>query len=91
MSTDESTFEVGATCERIGCWATFVTTAGRGRPRRYCSDECRRQADVDRTRCVARIDRLEELLRRERHLFAAMGGPDPTSSDAQSDASAAVD
>lgn len=65
--------EAGAVCERIGCWHTFVVTLGRGRPRRYCSDDCRRQADTDRKRCVARIERLRELLRREEHLLAAMG------------------
>lgn len=66
-------FTIGSTCERVGCWSTFVVTLGRGRPRRYCSDECRRQADTDRKRCVARVERLRELLRREEHLLAAMG------------------
>lgn len=69
----DDAIEAGSVCERIGCWQTFVVTLGRGRPRRYCSDECRRQADADRKRCAARVERLRDLLRREEHLLAAMG------------------
>lgn len=73
LATDDDA-RVGTVCERIGCWATFVINLGRGRTRRYCTDECRRQADTDRKRCLARIAQLEEQLRREQHLLAAMGG-----------------
>ena len=69
--------EVDAICERIGCRNGFTINLGRGRPRRYCCDECRRDADTDRKRCVARIERMRELLRREEHLLAAMGEPIP--------------
>lgn len=75
MGDHEVTLDhAGACCERFGCWNTFIVTLGRGRPKRYCSEDCRRQADVERKRCVARIELLEKQLTRERHILAAMGG-----------------
>jgi hypothetical protein len=49
------------------CSAEFpATTAGRGRPSLYCSDECRRRADVDRKRGKrSTIDaRIQSILQR---------------------------
>lgn len=80
--------EAGAICERVGCWNGFIVTLGRGRPKRFCSDECRRAADNDRRRCIAQIARLETALRRERHLLAAMN--DDGDAEARSDAEASV-
>lgn len=62
-------------CLRVTCWNIFFVEPGPGRPRRYCSDECRRRADTDRKRCLARIEQLRDQLRREEHLLAAMTEP----------------
>jgi hypothetical protein len=62
-------------CRLPACWA-LCEQPGRGRPRRYCSDEHRREADLMRTRTVARLAHLREMIRRDEHLLAALGGND---------------
>lgn len=64
------------TCGLPGCWALYEQIEGRGRPRRYCSDEHRRQADTMRKRTVARLALLRDQMRRDEHLLAALGGED---------------
>lgn len=61
-------------CHLPGCWALIDQPSGPGRPRRYCSDEHRREADTMRKRTVARLTHLREQIRRDEHLLAALGG-----------------
>lgn len=61
-------------CELPGCWALVERTPGAGRPRRYCTEEHRREADTMRKRVVARLASLREQIRRDEHLLAALGG-----------------
>lgn len=63
-------------CALPGCWAVYAQTEGPGRPRRYCSDEHRREADTMRKRTVARLGLLRDQVRRDEHLLAALGGED---------------
>jgi len=63
-----------ATCGLPGCWSLFEQTEGRGRPRRYCSEEHRRAADTMRKRTLARLDLMRDAVRRDEHLLAALGG-----------------
>lgn len=63
-------------CALPGCWALCPQPEGAGRPRRYCSDEHRREADTMRKRTVARLNLLRDQVRRDEHLLAALGGED---------------
>lgn len=63
-------------CARPSCGRMILPTEGPGRPRRYCSDACRRAADrairIARSREALALDQL----RRARHTLAAHGaGP----------------
>jgi hypothetical protein len=73
-------------CGLPGCWAIYEQTQGAGRPRRYCSDEHRREAETMRKRTVARLTRLRDQVRRDEHLLAALGGdPDADVDDTTED------
>lgn len=63
-------------CGLPGCWELIERTPGRGRPRVYCSDEHRRQADAMRKATEARLSHMREQVRRDEHLLAALGGGD---------------
>lgn len=65
-------------CALVGCWAVIENHPGRGRRRRYCTDDHRREADTMRKRALARVEHLTALLDRERHLLAALGGDSHT-------------
>lgn len=60
-------------CALPGCWVVFEHHDGPGRPRRYCCDDHRREADTMRKRTVARLALLREQVRRDEHLLAALG------------------
>ena len=64
--------EVSVPCARPACRTPFLTNlGGRGRPRLYCSTECRRAAQLEREAAAARVAHLEDQLRRERHYLAS--------------------
>jgi len=60
-------------CARPRCRALFVPDDGKGRRQRYCSAECRRAADTERKRVIARIASLERSLRLARLDLAVFG------------------
>jgi hypothetical protein len=47
VTTDGSDDEVVGYCPRPKCRKEFRQVVGRGRPRTYCSDECRRLAEAE--------------------------------------------
>lgn len=61
-------------CALPGCWALCEQSTAAGRPRLYCTDEHRREADTMRRRVVARLAAMREQIRRDEHLLAALGG-----------------
>lgn len=73
--------EVAVVCARPTCRATFTASAGRGRPRLYCSDACRRRAQLEREAALVRVASLEDQLRRERHYLAAFATPTTTTTE----------
>lgn len=52
---------VTAYCAHPQCRKEFRKSMGRGRPRIYCSDDCRRQAEVDARRISAQIQHHREM------------------------------
>lgn len=69
----DTDFEVVAYCGRLSCRKPIVQTAGRGRPREFCSETCRRGADRDYKRAKALVEASERNLRQFRHEVAAYG------------------
>jgi hypothetical protein len=63
-------------CRLPGCWELIEQAGGRGRPRHYCCDDHRRAADLMRTRTIARLMHMREMIRRDEHLLAVLGGAD---------------
>lgn len=70
-ATDE--LELAGYCARPMCRNQFQQATGRGRPRDYCSDTCRRLADRDYKRARAIVAHFESLAERSRHDVAAFG------------------
>lgn len=60
-------------CARPMCRREFRQSAGRGRRRDYCSEECRRLADRDYKRSKATVEHFERLARRQRYDVLAFG------------------
>lgn len=63
---------VTAYCARPQCRKEFRRTMGRGRPRHYCSDDCRREAESDARRLAAQIEHhrsMAEMLTRDLAAF----------------------
>lgn len=59
---------VTAYCARPQCRSEFRRTMGRGRPRNYCSDNCRREAESDARRLAAQLEHhrsMAEMLTRD--------------------------
>jgi len=74
MSSDQiDDVEIATFCGRLTCGKAFIQTAGRGRPKEFCSETCRRAADRDYKRARGRAGVLDEQLRRTRHEVAAYG------------------
>jgi hypothetical protein len=74
MSSDQvEDVEIASYCGRLTCNKAFIQTAGRGRPKEFCSETCRRAADRDYKRARSRAGLLDEQLRRTQHEVAAYG------------------
>lgn len=74
MSADQmDDVEIASYCGRLTCGKAFIQSAGRGRPKEFCSETCRRGADRDYKRARGRANLLDEQLRRTRHEVAAYG------------------
>ena len=72
-SAAEDVVQVATYCGRLTCGQAFVQSVGRGRPKEFCSDTCRRAADRDYKRAKGRAGILNEQLRRTQHEVAAYG------------------
>lgn len=73
---DRAMSDLPTPCALPGYWQLCEQPPGAGRPRRYCTDDHRRQADTMRKRTIARLTMLRDQVRRDEHLLAALGGPD---------------
>lgn len=66
-------FEIADICGNLACRKPIIQVAGRGRPRGFCSDVCRRAADRDYKRAKKLVETFERNLLRTRHEVAAYG------------------
>lgn len=66
-------FEIVEYCGRLSCRKPVVRSSGRGRPKEFCSETCRRGADRDYKRAKSLVEHFEQSLRRTRHEVAAYG------------------
>jgi hypothetical protein len=73
IGADEVDVDLVDYCARPMCRREFRQSAGRGRRRDYCSEECRRLADRDYKRSKATVEHFERLARRQRYDVLAFG------------------
>jgi len=69
----DSDFEFIEYCGRLSCRKPILQTTGRGRPREFCSETCRRGADREYKRAKALVESFERNLRNFRHEVATYG------------------
>ncbi len=72
-------------CWRPSCRKPFLRPAGRGRPKAYCSDICRRAAQKEARQARSRLAHFEALVEKLRIDVAAFGKPDPGEAGDDSD------
>lgn len=72
-SHDTDEVDIASYCGRLTCGKAFIQAAGRGRPKEFCSETCRRAADRDYKRARGRVGILDEQLRWTQHEVAAYG------------------
>ena len=94
INDDQDDVELFAYCARPLCRKEFHFVLGRGRPRDFCSETCRRQADVDYKRAKAMVEHFDRLARLHRYDVLAFGrstdGPEMDEQVAMERARAAV-
>lgn len=65
--------QIARYCGLLSCGKVLVQSLGRGRRKEFCSETCRRAADRDYKRAMARTELFEEQLRKAKHHAAAYG------------------
>lgn len=72
---DVETEELWDRCARPACRRNFQRGTDRGRPREYCSDTCKKNADREYKKAQAAVPHFEKLLTQARADVAAFGRP----------------
>ena len=70
---DQADVELFAYCARPLCRNAFRQVLGQGRRRDYCSQACRRLADVEYKRTKAMVEHFDRLARLHRYDLLAFG------------------
>ena len=73
---EDAVIEVASYCARPACRQQFQQVRGRGRPREFCSEICRRASDKEYKQARAMVDHLQSLLTRSKYDVAAFGRGD---------------